>query len=325
MPKIITGHTGTAHITSDDVGAFNQALIGDNDYLLSEESSLTATLLDNNTIQLSDAEVVMQGTHIRIKATDTVEIETGQSGMQRIDIIVCRYSKDDDGVESSEIDVITGTPSASDPETPSVTQGDIRNGDTLHEMPLFAVELDSFSITAVTQLYETLNSLYTAYQSIASNASSISSINSSITTIKNTVSQIQTDLDTAETNITNLSKNTLLWSGSNYMTASQKITVSSIANQPNGIVLVFSGYSSGSASNSEFHCFTIPKYLVSKHSGKGHTFTMVHGSGLTFCSKYLYITDTTITGSENNKSSGTASSGVAYNNANFVLRYVIGF
>ena len=39
--------------------------------------------------------------------------------------------------------------------------------------------------------------------------------------------------------------------------------------------------------------------------------------------KYLYFTDTTITGHAGNTSSGTNSS-ISYNNKNYALRYVIG-
>ena len=40
--------------------------------------------------------------------------------------------------------------------------------------------------------------------------------------------------------------------------------------------------------------------------------------------KYLYLHDTEITGNADNNKSGTAFSGITYNNAGYVLRYVIG-
>ena len=100
MPKIITAHTGVPHITSNDVGALLKAVIGDNDYLLSKSAdTFKTTLLDNNTLQLSDADVVMQGTHVRIFANDKVVIEQGQSGLNRIDLVVCRYTKDENNMK----------------------------------------------------------------------------------------------------------------------------------------------------------------------------------------------------------------------------------
>lgn len=41
-------------------------------------------------------------------------------------------------------------------------------------------------------------------------------------------------------------------------------------------------------------------------------------------SKYLYIHDDKIGGNDVNGQSGTGASGITYNNAGFVLRYVIG-
>ena len=40
--------------------------------------------------------------------------------------------------------------------------------------------------------------------------------------------------------------------------------------------------------------------------------------------KYIYISDTTITGTDDNATVGTGTSGVTYTNNRFVLRYVIG-
>ena len=42
------------------------------------------------------------------------------------------------------------------------------------------------------------------------------------------------------------------------------------------------------------------------------------------CVKYLMISDTTITGIEQNALTGTSSTGIKYANNVFVLRYVIG-
>lgn len=64
---------------------------------------------------------------------------------------------------------------------------------------------------------------------------------------------------------------------------------------------------------------------VSEHDGKGYVFTLNSGATLgVMGAKYLYISDDKITGHDDNKASGTASSGITYNNAGFVLRYGIG-
>lgn len=325
MPKIITAHTGIPHITADDVGALLKAAIGDNDYLLSDTPEIfTATLLDNNTLQLSDAEIVIQGTHIRIQATDKVTIEQGQNGMKRIDFVVCRYSKDDNGIESAEVAVVKGTPSAS-PSAPVVMQGDVRNGETLHEMPLFRVEIEGFTVTSIKNVCETVNSLYSALQSVLGlqtttkkNATNISKNTEAINAVKGIASDNKSKLNT-------IYSNNVLWSGGYYMNENQSITIPSVSSQPNGIILVFSDYSNGTANNWDFHSFVVPKYVVNKHNGSGHRFIMTTQLMALFCTKYLYISDKKISGNQYNKKSGKANSGVNYDNSRFVLRYVIGF
>lgn len=118
----------------------------------------------------------------------------------------------------------------------------------------------------------------------------------------------------------------VLWSGGLYMTAGHTATLSDlISNQPNGVVLVFSRYSSNAVQNYHFNSFFVSKYMVAQHPGCGHTFTMTtDGTFSLFAAKYLYIHDGTIVGNDQNNVSGTGSSGIIYNNAGFVLRYVIG-
>ena len=89
--------------------------------------------------------------------------------------------------------------------------------------------------------------------------------------------------------------------------------------------MVFSRYVDGVAENYAFNSFFVPKILIDTHYGTGHTFTI--NSLVIFGvlkAKYLYVHDTEIVSNADNNKSGTASSGITYNNAAFVLRYVIG-
>ncbi len=122
--------------------------------------------------------------------------------------------------------------------------------------------------------------------------------------------------------------NKTLWSGSYFMTAGHTVTLSqAVSNQPNGIVLRFSYYSSaeGAAQNYNFFHFFIPKAtIVNHHSGGGHVFALPGTECGHYATKYLYIANTQITGHANNNSSGTGANGIKYNNALYVLRAVIG-
>lgn len=118
----------------------------------------------------------------------------------------------------------------------------------------------------------------------------------------------------------------LLWQGVYYMTASQTITLAErVSAQKNGIVLVFSRYSSGTAQNYHFNHAFVHKAFVKVHPGVGNTFLMTtDGSFSVMATKYLYIHDDHIDGNAINEATGTGTSGVKYENNGFVLRYVIG-
>lgn len=118
----------------------------------------------------------------------------------------------------------------------------------------------------------------------------------------------------------------VLWSGGYYMTASHTINLSEkVSQQPSGIVLVFSRYSGGEAQNYHWNEFFVSKEWVRRHPGTGHSFMMTNdGLFSLMASKYLYIHDDKIGGNDVNGQSGTGTSGIVYNNAGFVLRYVIG-
>lgn len=120
--------------------------------------------------------------------------------------------------------------------------------------------------------------------------------------------------------------NKILASPGMYMTASHNVSLSeSVSSQTNGIVLVFSRYSSGTVQNYHFSTFFVPKSQVSKHNGCGHIFTMSSdGTFGLYAAKYLYINDTSIVGNDVNDDTGTGSCGIKYTNNGYVLRYVIG-
>lgn len=116
----------------------------------------------------------------------------------------------------------------------------------------------------------------------------------------------------------------ILWSGGQYMTAGHKAELSEpILSQPHGIVLVFSRYESGAVQENNYFHFFIPKAFVAQKNGYGHTFIMAANRFAVIATKYLYVNNDRITGHADNNATGTAN-GITYNNAGFVLRYVIG-
>lgn len=146
--KIVTGYTGTPHISSNDDQARNQGIFGTGNYVLNIGNKLKATLTNATTVTLSDGEGIMQGVHFRIEPgmTEAVSISPGTSGYNRIDLICARYTKEaGTGIEDVSLVVIEGTPTTSAASAPAYTEGDILAGDTLAEFPLWKVTLSGLT------------------------------------------------------------------------------------------------------------------------------------------------------------------------------------
>lgn len=124
-----------------------------------------------------------------------------------------------------------------------------------------------------------------------------------------------------------LAVNKVLWSSTGYyMSEAQTATLSeAISAQANGVVLIWSEYTDGASVNANFNMQFIPKYFVSAFAAKG-VGTIVTSATLNIvASKYVYISDTSITGySTNNTGATTVDSGITRTSKNFVLRAVIG-
>lgn len=123
--------------------------------------------------------------------------------------------------------------------------------------------------------------------------------------------------------------NKVLWSGAYYMQESHSISLSeAVSAQPNGIVLAWSFYSvsEGSAKDYDWNYFFIPKEHVITESGTGVDMLLTAGTatGATLRRKYVYVSDTKITGYAGNNASSYSIHGTTVDNRTFVLRKVIG-
>lgn len=152
--KIVTGHRGTPHITSNDDQGLNQGIFGTGNAILDVGQKFEAALTDANTVSIADGEGVMQGVHFRILpgTVDDVAISNGTSGYNRIDLICARYTKDSiSGFEDVNLVVIEGTPSESTPDMPEYNEGNILEGAAVVDFPLYKV-----TFTGITPALESL-------------------------------------------------------------------------------------------------------------------------------------------------------------------------
>mgnify|MGYP005804191839 CR=1 FL=1 len=156
---LVDGFAGGPHITEEQIGLINQGTYGPDDYVLEEGSQAEAEVLTNNSIRIKDAVFVIQGRRDVMAANDyeDISIDNGAQGVNRNDIIVRRYQKDESSeIENTSFAVIKGTATegaATDPEVPT---GDIRTGALLHNMKLYRVRIEGLNIVAVEPLFKVL-------------------------------------------------------------------------------------------------------------------------------------------------------------------------
>lgn len=126
-------------------------------------------------------------------------------------------------------------------------------------------------------------------------------------------------------------KNKILATPGLYMNGDQTVNLNEpISSQPHGIVLVFSRYTPGTTGTNgtihdhNFSYHFVPKGMISMLHNGGSVFAMNTTLQELYATKYLYFTDTTIKGNDQNSQSGTGANGIKYSNNMYILRYVIG-
>lgn len=152
MAHLVTGYAGKEHIRSADQGSFNAAFFGDGEFVMSSGSRFAGAIINNNTVRISDGDMLMQGRHIRIEPNtyEDLTISTGTAGTNRIDLIVMTYEKNAaSGIESAKLEVVQGTATSGTPSAPEIVSGDILNGDLKNQMQLYAVYVSGVALTKI--------------------------------------------------------------------------------------------------------------------------------------------------------------------------------
>lgn len=153
--KIMTGKTGTPHVTSQQFRQLVEGTVGQDSYILSSGENLEPELQTNNMLKIRSGMMSHHGnlSVVDIGTYDEVTIQNGTQGMKRIDLIVNRYTQNEEtGIENNEWIVIMGTPAASDPVAPAYTEGNLQEGDLVDDCPVFKVHLDGINVTEVEKL-----------------------------------------------------------------------------------------------------------------------------------------------------------------------------
>ncbi len=162
---LVTGYAGEEHITSNDQGSFNAALMGNGEFVLERGKQFAAQVISNNKVRIFDGDLLMQGRHIRLKENTYVDLffENGMQGYKRTDLIAVRYEKDAiTGVESASLVVIKGVPTEGVYVSAEKITGDILNGHALqNDTILYKVNFDGLGIQEPEKVFSTITTLET--------------------------------------------------------------------------------------------------------------------------------------------------------------------
>ena len=153
--RIMTGKTGTPHVTSQQFRQLVEGTVGQGSYILTSGENLEPELSSNNLLKIRSGMMSHHGnlSVVDIGTYDEVTIQNGTQGMKRIDLVVNRYTKNEEtGLEDNEWVVIMGTPVATDPVAPAYTEGNLQEGDLVDDCPVYEVHLDGINVTEVVKL-----------------------------------------------------------------------------------------------------------------------------------------------------------------------------
>lgn len=155
--EIVSGRTGKPHVTSQQFRQIIEGIVGDESCILPSGENLEPELVSNNLLKIRSGMMCHHGnvSSVKIGTYDEVELTNGSQGMKRIDLVVNRYTRnEEDNTEKNEWIVIMGMPAESNPTVPEYTKGNLQEGDLVDDCPAFEVHFDGINITEVTKMLE---------------------------------------------------------------------------------------------------------------------------------------------------------------------------
>lgn len=285
--EIVTGRTGSPHITSVQDRALNQGIVGKDVYILNTGQNLSVEIASNNEIHINDGALLYQGCEFAVAPStyDTITVPNGSQGMMRKDLITIKYTYDGTTqTEKGEWGYVQGTPDANNPTVPLITSdGDLQTLDPEAEASVFVVTLNGVNIVSVEPVVETISPLTALFSSAK-----------------------------------------LLWQGNDMMGASAQVNLSEpISKQRLGIYLMF-GLNNGSDPVTYGDCSG--KLILKEEIAIQNSF-IIEGGTIVFntnCRKRIFVSgDSLLTGDYYNTQSGTGG-GITYDNTRMKLIAVWG-
>ena len=166
MVELVTGHAGKAHATAEQAAGLNAGILGLDDYVLNVHDKLKITVVSANKVTIGTGELVMQGRHVSQGTPEDLIVTNGSQGQKRNDLIVCRYAKDSQNIESAKLVVVRGTPTTGTPTDPAVNTTSPLDKGTTYDMPLYRIPLDGITIGTPVALFNVLKPMSDVWDSL---------------------------------------------------------------------------------------------------------------------------------------------------------------
>lgn len=166
--NIITGYTGTRHITPAMDASVFRSIIGPGEYILNDGDKCVGSMPDINHFTVAGGNISLQGYQVQI-TQETLTVDTCATGYQRIDLVALRYNHDTSTqIDSFTLEIIKGTEVAGTPAEPSYNTGEIEAGVNEVDMILYEIDLNGSTVTfstRATTIASTLSLILGAYDS----------------------------------------------------------------------------------------------------------------------------------------------------------------
>lgn len=166
MAELVTGHAGKAHATAEQAAGLNAGILGLDDYVLDVHDKFKITVVSANRVTIGTGELVMQGRHVSQGTPEDLIVTNGSQGQKRNDLIVCRYTKGAQSIESAKLVVVRGTPTTGTPTDPAVNTTSPLDGGTTYDMPLYRIPLDGIAIGTPVPLFNVLRPMSDVWDSL---------------------------------------------------------------------------------------------------------------------------------------------------------------
>jgi hypothetical protein len=175
MAELVTGHANKAHATAEQAAGLNAGILGLDDYVLNVHDKLKITVVSANKVTIGTGELVMQGRHVSQGTPEDLIVTNGSQGQKRNDLIVCRYAKGSQNIESAKLVVVRGTPTTGTPTDPAVNTTSPLDGGTTYDMPLYRIPLDGITIGTPVALFNVLKPMSDVWDSLTPLPTSVQS------------------------------------------------------------------------------------------------------------------------------------------------------